>query len=135
MKVPVTITQKVDGLQYEGTIKIGEKKFDWEICLGAPIPKILSQEVSVGGKEALRQLFNVTVKIGDKEVDITDDLFVFLMGTVVSLTLDFYQEPQTRDFNETMPDMVARYSLTPASCGMEMSYNIPEDRIPKALAC
>lgn len=133
MKVPVTVNQKVNGYQYTGTIQIGERKYEWELHLGAHIDRILSQAEKPDSKEALRRLFNVTLKVGDKVVDITDELFGFLMRTVVILVLEFYQESQTRDFNEGPIAFFASQLGGVATCGMESAYDIPEDCLPKAL--
>src|SRR5574343_303015 len=133
MKVPVKINQKVNGYQYNGTIQIGEQTFDWEIQFGAHLDKILAQEVKPESKEAVRQLFDITLKVGDKKIDISDELFGFLMGTIVALALDFYQEPQTQDFNAgSIQYFVGKLGTgNTATCGMETAYDIPEDRLPK----
>ncbi|MDO8430457.1 MAG: hypothetical protein Q7S72_00495, partial [Candidatus Taylorbacteria bacterium] len=83
MKVPVSINQQVDGYQYDGNLQIGERKFDWEVHFGQPVDAILSQRVKPEGKDAVRKLFNVGLKIDGKKVDVDEELFMFLLGTVV----------------------------------------------------
>lgn len=134
MRVLVTIIQKVDGLHYDGTIQVGERTFNWEIHFGAPIPKILSQEAEVNCEDGLRKLFSFTMKADGNKVEIGDDLFMFLLQTVVVPTMDFYQAPQTRDFNGgSIQFRVRQYSQKLPNHGMETSYEILERQIPSEL--
>ncbi len=133
MKVPVTLRQKVDGVDYEGTLQIGEKKFNWDVHLGAPMEKILSQEVEINGPDDVRKIFAIRLKAGDTAVELSNDLFVFLMTTAIQLTLDFYQMPQTRDANAGSIQFYASQLGGKATFGIEASYDIPEERIPAEL--
>ena len=95
--------------------------------------KILSQEVEITGPEDIRRIFAIRLKFGDTAIEIGQDLFIFLMMTVIQVALDFYQMPQTRDANAGSIQFYASRLGGSASFGMETAFDIAEDRIPAEL--
>jgi hypothetical protein len=95
-----TTTQVVDGIRYVGEISIAETEFDYELVFGVPIPKLndLAPETFENG--GVRKIFQITVKKGGKNVDLTDDEYGFFFSLIVEFVVVFYNQPQTRGNNE-----------------------------------
>jgi hypothetical protein len=135
MKVPIEFINEDDSLVYTGTIEINDRTYDWTLNLSVPVPEILSQEAPTERKEEAMKLFRFTINLDEKEIEITDILFMFLVSTVAHLILDSYKEVQrTVSFSKKLIQLMAGRTLTePAMNSHATSYEIPEDKVPEEL--
>lgn len=104
MKVAIEqyIQQVSDGNRYKGHVKIADSKFDYELIFPVPIPR-LDDMVVPGedlGMDEIRRLCQLTVKRNDVAIELTDDEYGFFFRMLLVLTLDFYNNPQTRASNK-----------------------------------
>lgn len=109
MKVSVErhVQQVRNGSHYKGYVKIAETKLDYELVFGVPIDRLDSMEPAKDESE-IRRLFQITVKRGNANIELTKEEYGFFFSMIVELAVEFYNNPQTRDSQEGMLGLVIR---------------------------
>ena len=93
------VEQVCDGSHYKGYVKIDDTKLDYELVFGVPIARLDDMEPAEDESE-FRRLFQITVKRGNANIELTKDEYSFFFSMIVELAVGFYNNPQTRDNNE-----------------------------------
>lgn len=117
------IEQVRDGSHYIGHVKIAETMLDYELRFSVPIPQ-LDDMKPVTDKSEIRRLFQLTVKRGDANIELTDEEFSFLFQMLVPFAVEFYNNSQTRNNNEGMIGMALRGKGPLSAFGVTASYGI-----------
>lgn len=139
MEVPVSITQIVDGRQYAGRIQIGDNLYEFAINLSVainefdaiPAPQITSQEEALAG---IKKLFGITLTKDGVPIELEAGTYGFLIATLIDLAFHFYNQPQTRSWNNELGQMAILHELgVITTFGMTRVWDIPDDKIPKQL--
>ncbi|MGB2791483.1 MAG: hypothetical protein IPJ67_04380 [Candidatus Moraniibacteriota bacterium] len=134
VSVELHIEQVRDGSHYNGYMKIASTKLDYELVFGVPIAQLGSMEPAKDESE-IRRLFQITVKRDATNVELTKEEYGFFFQMLVTLAMDFYSNPQTRDSQEGMIGLIlngrglmAGFGVS-ASIGMTSkgSYNFPPE--------
>ena len=99
------VEQVRDGSHYKGYVKIADTKLDYELVFGVPIARLDSMEPAKDEGE-IRRLFQITVKRGNANIELTKEEYGFFFSMIVELAVDFYNNPQTRDSQEGMMGMM-----------------------------
>lgn len=146
MKVEFSVSQIIHGVEYEGTIEGLGADIKYKLSFGVPIDQLDSQTLPENEQERkslVRKLFNFTVTKSGQCIDLSDELFGFMLEITGKLALEFYNNPQTQDYNNTntmLGDAIKNkeHSLlgssgVDVSIGLSVSYNIPKERIPTIL--
>jgi hypothetical protein len=147
MKLSISVTQITDGTDYEGLIEGLSERINYHLSFGVPIKQLDSQVLPEDSKERMavaKKLFNFSVTKADQALDVTDEMFVFMVSTAGQLAVSFYNNPQTRQYAES-DDLLASairdkeksllgvLGMKSASIGMSTQINIPENSIPEVL--
>ena len=141
MKIPASLTQVIDGLEYEGKIQFEENEFTFNIQFGVNIQDLDNEPVPPSDQQELinayaKRLFRVTLKKGEDSIELEKETFHFLLSTIVALAIQFYNLPQTRDSNEGFLKTVKTFADefgVKGSIGMETVWNVPIENIPRQL--
>jgi hypothetical protein len=101
MKVPIEryVKQVHDGTHYCGYVKIANTRLEYELVFTVPIPK-LDDLGPAKNKDEVRGIFQITMKRGDLNIELTDDEYCFFFELLAEFALDFYDDPQTRRSND-----------------------------------
>jgi len=101
IKVPVEryVEQVRHGSDYKGHIKIAETKLDYELRFAVPISRLNSMKPT-NNKEDIRRTFQLTVKRDGANIKLSEEEYGFFFQMLVTLAVDFYNNPQTQDSNE-----------------------------------
>ncbi len=86
------VEQVYNGRHYKGYVKVADSKFDYELVFGVPIDKMKP----VKDENEVRRLFQITVKRGNVNIELTKEEYGFFFSMVVELAVKFYNNPQTR---------------------------------------
>lgn len=146
MLVKVSVTQITHGSEYEGTIEGLGNDIKYQLSFGVPIDRLDSQKMPDDKskvKALAKKMFGFTITKSDKQLEISDELFGFMVGTAGQLAISFYNNPQTEDYvhgSGILSDAIKNKdrSLLGAfgakiSIGMSNQFNIPDIAIPSVL--
>jgi len=117
------IEQVRNGSHYKGHVVIADTKLDYELVFPIPITALLDMPDPKDVNE-IRDIFQLTVKRDDVNIELTDDEYGFFSSTVVNLAIDFYFRPEVRVLEEEVMDDLLRSCkgiVTSASIGMTNS--------------
>jgi len=106
VKVEMSITQVVDGLEYKGRLNFEGRICDYEITFEVPIPEVeaLTEALEKRNElnvERFRHIFQMTARRADGvEIELSDTDFGVLSSLVPAYAFDFHGYGQTRDAND-----------------------------------
>lgn len=146
MKVVVNIQQITHGTEYQGTFEGFPNTIDYKLCFGVPINKLSSQQPPEEKEKCLpwtKNLFQFTVTKSNTDLEISDELFGFMMQTAGELAVRFYDNPQTQDYasdggivsdaiRNKESSLLGRLGAN-VSIGMSTTYEVEEKDLPKEL--
>ena len=147
MEIKVNVTQITHGKEYEGAM-VGPSNeiIKCKLLFGVPIDQLDDQKMSDNKQKRMafaRRLFNFTIVKGTKSLDITDELFGFMVGTIGQKAIQFYNDPQTKRYNEEAGIIsdairnengnIMKMFGASVSIGFSLSYDIPEKHVPDIL--
>jgi hypothetical protein len=95
------VEQVRDGSYYRGHLKIVDTELKYELVFAIPIDR-LDGMVEPTDVNELRLLFQITLKRGDVEIELTNKEYGFFFSMVVEFSVDFYNHKQTRYNNKGM---------------------------------
>lgn len=144
MKVGLSIQQVTNGLEYKGTFELEQKTFDYQLKFGVPINKLDNQSPPNDSEEEMdkfaRKMFQFTVTENGIELEITKELFSFMLQLAGQQVILFYNNPQTQDSNEGIIGSLVNHKSelsallnVQASIGMSCSFTIADEHVPKIL--
>jgi len=114
------VEQVRNGSHYKGYVKIADTKLDYELVFGVPIARLDSME-PVKDESEVRRLFQITVKRGNANIELTKEEYGFFFSMIVEMAVDFYNNPQTRDSNEGMMGQMLQGRGPMSAFGASMS--------------
>ena len=114
------VEQVRDGSHYRGHVKIVDTELKYELVFAIPIDK-LDGMVEPTDVNELRLLFQITVRRGDANIELTNEEYGFFFSMVVELTLGFYNNGQTRDNNKGVVGELLQGRGQMAAFGASMS--------------
>ncbi len=146
MDVKVSVTQITHGLEYEGTIEGLDGSIHYHLSFGVPIDKLDSQKMpedQAGMRARAMELFNFTVTKDDLLLEITDELFGFMVSTAGQVSLSLYNNPQTQDYatsdgllagaiKNKQNSLLGSFGMS-ASIGMSTLFDVSNNSIPRIL--
>jgi hypothetical protein len=101
--IKIVVTQIVNGLEYSAIITIAETtEFTCHLKFGVPIDELNDQEFPNDKEELMalsKRLFQFSMKKDESEIEISDEIFGFLVQVFGQIVLDFYNNEQIRDTN------------------------------------
>lgn len=87
------VTEIVRGTQYGGNITIAGTRFDYELIFVIPIDK-LGKSKPCATKEDVRRQFPISIKRGEKPIELTTDEYGFFYNMLAERALSLYNNPQ-----------------------------------------
>lgn len=139
MNVPVkrTITQVKDGLAYKGDLSIAGTVFTYELNYSRPIQE-WDDMPQLTDKEEIFKFFKITIKKDGEEINLDLDDSGWFFQMLVPFSVEFYNNPQTRQNNDgKLGDFVRGEDEVMSSCGASMAigmetsvtWNAPDEAI------
>lgn len=114
------VEQVRNGSHYKGYIRIADTKLDYELVFGVPIERLDSIEPTKDENE-IRRIFQITVKRGNANIELTKEEYGFFFSMIVELAVDFYNNPQTRNSQEGKMGLMLQGRGPMAAFGASMS--------------
>ena len=130
MKIKIEVTQIKNGLEYSAVITIDEiVSFKCNLVFGVPISQLDNQKQPKDKAHAMefgRKLFQFTIKKDDEEIEITDEIFGFLIQVFGIRAINFYTSGQIQDNNNTptFGKLLDKDSALSKTTGMTASMSI-----------
>lgn len=95
------VEQVINGSHYKGYVKIDDTKLDYELVFKVPIASLDSMDPPQE-ESGIRQLFQITVRRDNANIELTKEEYSFFFSMVVEMAVEFYNDEQTRNSNEGM---------------------------------
>lgn len=146
MKLKISVEQVTNGREYLGTIEGLSEDLNYKLKFGVPIDQLDDQKLPESKEESsifAKKLFNFTVKKGEDSLEMSDELFAFMVQTAGHVTLTFYSDEQAKSYNNgsgIISDALnsKENSLMGAfgasvSIGMSISIDVPKEKLPTIL--
>ncbi len=139
MKIKAKINQVTPGLQYNGNLTTDRTSLTYTLRFGVPLAQLDSIEKppEEDPMAFARRMFIITLKKGDADIEIPNELFSFLLFILGEFAIDFHNHSQTRDVNEKfLPENSRGKELLQTlgaqlSVGMEREYDFLDAQIPQ----
>ena len=93
VSITTYMEQVSHGSHYRGYVEIASAKFDYELVFSIPISELDNLETPKEDS-AIRQIFQITVKRYNVDVELTNDEYEFFFSIITALAINFYQTPQ-----------------------------------------
>ncbi len=124
------VKQVRHGSRYKGYVKILDTELAYELVFGVPIARLENME-PLKNETEVRNLFHITVKRQDENIELTNEEYRFFFWLIVAFAIDYYNSPLTRDKQEYFVDdmLRPRGPLLELSVGMTIrgSYFFPPE--------
>lgn len=92
------VEQVTEGTRYKGHLKIAENTFNYELYFATHISR-MDDEEPIASIEKARKDFQITVKKGEKGIELADKEYGFFFQMLVEFAIRFYNNPQTQSSN------------------------------------
>ncbi len=146
MKLKISVEQVTNGREYKGIIEGLGEDLNYKLKFGVPIDQLDNQKVPESKEEAsifAKKLFNFTVKKGEDSLEMSDELFAFMVQTAGHLTLTFYSDEQAQSYNNGSGvlsealnskenSLMGAFGAS-VSIGMSRSIDLPKEKLPTIL--
>jgi hypothetical protein len=146
MKLKISVEQVINGREYQGTIEGLSEDLNYKLKFGVPIDQLDDQKIPESKEEAgilAKKLFNFTVKKGEDSLEMSDELFAFMVQTAGHVTLIFYNDEQAKSYNNGSGvlshalnskenSLMGAFGAS-VSIGMSSSIDLPKEKLPTIL--
>ena len=147
MHVTVRLEQITQGSEYKGTLEgIGVAPIEYNLCFGVPIDQLDFQKMPDDPEKAFlraKELFNFKVTKQGNDIEITNEVFGFMMQAAAQVAISFYNNGQSQDYNSgggLLSDAIEKKGSSflgqlgmQVSIGMSCQFEVDEVHIPKLL--
>lgn len=103
-KIEIEVTQIILGREYSAVITINDTvSFQGSLKLGVPIDEIDNQNFPNDETEIMefsKNLFQFSIKKDETSIEITDEIFGFLIQVFGNTAIEFYNNKQARKTNK-----------------------------------